>query len=247
MGHVTRAAVQDRWAGPEPKMLRELGSELCWLTERPEAWRYIHVGCFHAGGRGRPVVESSHTFAPSGANVSFLRKMEIHANTCVCVCVLKEMPGWGKEKPPDSCSFSCSKYSCWNTLITQDHYHSLFASLAIDGNISSVFLIIHFTEDRCRKMHSAAKSFTWIFKQASSLLPVGFRLWPIHYRLIGMYNSQVSKEGRGGRSGLITGREPLLGWPHFMWDASQEEPGGLESTAERFKMKGKYFIHLLDS
>lgn len=44
-----------------------------------------------------------------------------------------------------------SKYSSWNTLITQDDYHLPFASLAIDGNITLVSAIMYTILNQFRK------------------------------------------------------------------------------------------------
>lgn len=120
----------------------------------------------------------------------------------------------------------CSKNSCWNTLITQDHYYLPFASLAIGGKITSVFSIMYRINLESTKYSHTSHILRFSKVWAFLILSQWYHLLSIHYWLTGTHCSQVSEEG-GNRNGFITGREPLiLRWPHFMWDALQERHSG---------------------
>lgn len=71
----------------------------------------------------------------------------------------------------------CSKYNCWKTLITKDDYHLPFASLAIDGNITSVIFGILNRFRNCTAQPNLSD--TWIFKWMSifSSSFVVYTLW----------------------------------------------------------------------
>lgn len=134
------------------------------------------------------------------------KSMQIH----VCLSLWREARK--REEKLGQLQLFCSKYSCWNTLITQDHYRMPFALL---HSSLTKLSCQHFQSYIKRRVQP--KTYRYLQSQMSTCSII------CHLYIIDRLGMQPSmQEGREQEWSHHRERDTLR-WPHFVWDALQVE------------------------